>query len=314
MNIIFLGSSGFAVPALKALLRAKHKIACVVTQPDRKKGRGLHVEGTPVKQAALEAGLQIFQPQKINTPEAIEFLKKFSPDLFVVIAYGQILEKSVLAIPKIFCINAHASVLPRYRGAAPISWAIINGEDSTGVSIMKLDESMDTGPVIRSKEIKINDDDTVISLEQRLSELAAELVIDSLTLIDENRYQLIPQDESKATFAPKLKKQDGLIDWKKQAIQIHNLIRGCLAWPGAFTYYNGKLIKIYKARGVTRATGQQGTIKPGEVAEVSKNGILILTGKDYLCIDELQPEGKKKMSVEEFIAGHEVVAGSRLGA
>ena len=313
MNIVFLGSSGFAVPALKALLRAKQRIACVVTQPDRKKGRGLHVEGTPVKQAAFEAGLQIFQPQKINTPEAIEFLKKFSPDLFVVIAYGQILEKSVLAIPKIFCINAHASVLPKYRGAAPISWAIINGEDSTGVSIMKLDESMDTGPVIRSKEINIKDDDTVISLEQRLSELAAELVIDSLTLIDENRYQLIPQDESKATFAPKLKKQDGLIDWKKQAIQIHNLIRGCLAWPGAFTYYNGKLIKIYKAR-VTRATGQQGTIKPGEVAEVSKNGILILTGKDYLCIDELQPEGKKKMSVEEFIAGHEVVAGSRLGA
>lgn len=307
MNIIFFGSSNFAVPSLKAILAAKQEVSCVVTQPDRKKGRGLHLEGTVIKAVAQEAGLKIYQPEDINTPLAEKSLKNLNPDLFVVISYGQILSQQILDIPKIFAINTHASLLPKYRGAAPINRSIINGDTQTGITIIKMTKDMDAGPVILQKIVDI-DNDTAISLEDKLSKPAADLVVESLQLIEKNNYRLREQEADKISFAPKLKKEDGLICWDKPAGDIRNLIRGCVTWPGAFSYYRGKLVKIYKA-GVARTQGYKDTGLPGEILEVSKEGIIVATGKDNLVIEELQIEGKRRMSIEEFISGHKIHAG-----
>jgi len=319
MNIVFFGSSQFAVPSLQTLLTTQHKISCVVTQPDRKKGRGLHFEGTVVKTMAEEFGIKIYQPQNINTDEATKFFKDLNPDLFIVISYGQILSQEILDIPKIFCLNVHASSLPRYRGAAPINWAIINGEKNTGVTIIKMTDQMDAGWIILQKMIEIKDDDTAITLEDRLSKVAAESLFDSLQSIEDNHYQLTPQDEREVSFAPKLKKEDGLINWNKSAYQIYNLIRGILDWPGAFTYYQGKLLKIYKARVATSPphyltlpVRQAGT-SPGEVMQVARDGIIIATQEGNLIIEELQIENKRRMKVAEFISGHKIQAGEILG-
>ena len=254
MNIVFFGSSNFAVPSLKALITKGEKISCVVTQPDRQKGRGLTLESTQIKRVSLEFGLRVYQPQKVNTPEVIEFLKDLSPDLFVVIAYGQILAPEILKIPKILPLNVHGSLLPKYRGAAPINWAIIKGEKTTGITIIKMVREMDAGPIIFQREIDISDDDTAITLEDKLSRKAQEILPDVIKNIEVKSYKLITQDEGKASFAPRLKKEDGLIPWDKSAQDIYNLIRGCFGWPGAFTYYQGKLLKIYKAT-VIRLSG-----------------------------------------------------------
>lgn len=310
MNIIFFGSSQFAVPSLKALLETEHRILCVVTQPDREKGRGLHLEGTPVKACALESGLKIYQPLRINTSEAVDFLKNLNADLFVVIAYGQILSKEILNIPKILAINAHASILPKYRGAAPINWALINGEKTSGVTIIKMTEKMDAGPVIAKKEIGVTETDTAITLEEKLSGLSAQILIETLGSIEKNAYKLTPQDEAGSTLAPKLKKEDGLINWKKSAHDIYNLVRGCIVWPGAFSNYKGKLLKIYKAS--VCAALSDNISEPGEIVGISKEGISVATGKDNLVIEELQIEGKKRMKAEEFIVGHKIQEGEKL--
>lgn len=231
MNIIFLGSAQFAVPSLKILLSTNHRISCVVTQPDRQKGRGLSIAGTPVKTTASEAGLKLYQPKDVNTPEAIKILKNLNPDLLVVIAYGQILSQEILNIPKLFAVNLHASILPKYRGAAPINRAIINGESATGVTIIKMVRQMDAGPVILQKAVDISETDTSVTLEEKLSDIGAHLLLQSLKLIENGEYKLIPQDEAKVIFAPKLKKEDGLIKWDKPAQDIYNLIRGCIVWP-----------------------------------------------------------------------------------
>ena len=311
MNIVFFGSSSFALPSLKALVTGGYNISCVVTQPDRKRGRGMHVEGTSVKQAASEYGLLIHQPQSINSAGQIKFLKSLNPDLFVVISYGQILSGEVLAIPKVFALNSHASILPEYRGAAPINWAIINGEKTTGVTIIKMTEKMDAGPIILQEKAGIEDSDTAISLQRRLSEVVARLLEKALELIEGNDYSSTPQDENKVTFAPKLKKEDGLINWKMRATDIYNLIRGCVGWPGAFTYYKGKLLKIYKAS--VFDSSDYPAKRPGEISEVSKKGIIVACLKSNLLIRDLQIEGKKIMSAEEFIAGHRIKAGEMLG-
>lgn len=312
MNIVFFGSDNFAVPALRALIAGAHKISCVVTQPDRKKGRGLHLEGTAVKALASESHLTIHQPQMANSPETIKFLKCLKPDVFVVIAYGQLLSQGLLDIPRILPLNVHASLLPKYRGAAPINWALINGERTTGVTVIKMSEKMDAGPVILQEEIEVSDEDTAIILENKLSKKAAELLINSLKIIENKTYHLIPQDEMKVSFAPKLRKSDALINWEESAQDTYNLIRGCLGWPGAFTYYNGRLLKVYKAR-VEREAENQGVRTPGEIIGVSYEGIIVATGKDYLRIEELQIEGKKRIKAKEFIAGHKIIPGDRLG-
>ncbi len=311
MNIVFFGSSQFAVPSLKALLGSKHKISCVITQPDKQKGRHLHLQSTPVKTLAGAAGIEVYQPVDINAPEAIRFLKNLSPDLFVVIAYGQLLSQVILDIPKIFSINAHASLLPLYRGAAPINWALINGEKVSGISIMKMDKDMDAGPIILQKTAEISGEATAISLEDNLARIAAQALLESLESIENNNYDLMPQDETSVSFAPKIKKEDGKIDWDKPAYSIYNLIRGCLPWPGAFTYYEGKLLKIYKAE-VIRAQEHKSTRVPGEIIQVSKEEIIVAAGDDNLIIKELQLEGKRKMNIEEFICGHKVEIGQVL--
>ena len=310
MNLVFFGSSQFAVPALKALITSGHNISCVVTQPDRHKGRGLHLEGTIIKSVAIESNLNVFQPESINAKESLTYLRQFNTDLFVVISYGQILSGNVLSIPKTFSINAHASLLPKYRGAAPINWVIINGEKSTGVTIIKLVKKMDAGPVMLQDKIKINETDTCVSLGNSLANLAAKLVIESVSLIEKNNFKLFPQNESEATLFPKLKKGDGLIDWRKKADDINALIRGLYNWPSAYTFYKNKMLKIFSAS-VNIHTNSKVKVMPGEILNVTKENITIATSAGELIISEVQFEGKKRMRVREFIAGHKICVGEK---
>ncbi len=312
MNIIFFGSARFALPSIKVLLDTGHTISCVVTQPDKKKGRGLCVAKTVIKEFAEKYGFKVYQPDKINTAEAVDLFEGIKPDLFVVIAYGQILSQRLLNIPLIMPLNVHGSILPFYRGAAPINWAVINGEKETGITLMKMAAKMDSGPVITQEKINIDPEDTFLTLEEKLSLLAAKALADTLALISKNNYDLTPQDESKATFAPKLSKNNGLIDWNSPAVNIHNLIRGCLGFPGTFTYYGDKLLKIYKSA-VIDAVFREFAAKPGEIIKVSKEGVIVAAKHGYLLVSELQLEGKRRMQVEEFIAGHKIAPGEILG-
>lgn len=312
MKIVFFGSADFSVPSLKALQTAGHEIPCVVTQPDKKKGRGLHLGHTAVKDAAGEMGIEVYQPQDINSKEAIDKLRLVTPDLFVVIAYGNILSKELLGIPKIFSVNAHASLLPAYRGAAPINWALMNGEPGTGVTIIKMNSKMDAGPILTQEETKILDTDDHLVLEERLAVLAAELTCAVIDRIEKNEFELIPQDEMGVSFAPKLKKEHGLIDWNADASGIHNKVRGLKHSPGAFTMYNGRILKIYSTS-VSDASFSPEQHKAGSVLEISKEGIIVATGGGSLRVEELQPEGKRKMSVREFISGHRMRVGEILG-
>lgn len=310
MNIVFFGSSQFAVSSLQSLISSGHKVSCVVTQPDKPKGRHLYLSGTLVKDAALKFGIEVYQPESVNTLESIKFLKELKADLFVVISYGQILSEEILNIPKIFCINAHASLLPKYRGASPINRAIINAEKDTGVTIIKMTGQMDAGPIILQQPIEISEDDTDISLEEKLSRIASQLILEMFNSIKDNNFKLTPQDENRVSFAQKLKKEEGLINWEKPALDVYNLIRAITRWPGAFTYYNGKLLKVYKTK-VCRPAGPPVSRSAGEIIKVSKEGIVVVTGKDNLVIEELQLEGKRRMRIEEFMSGHKINIGEK---
>ena len=313
MKIIFFGSSKFAVPSLLKLHTSKHSIAAVVTQPDKRKGRGLRLSCTPVKDAARDLKIFIYQPESLNAPAELESLKSLLADIFVVIAYGKILPKSVLDIPRIMPVNLHASLLPRYRGAAPVQRAIINGDVETGVTIIRMNEKMDAGDMLLQKKIPIDKKDTASTLEERLSEEGTKAILECLDKIENGDCTPISQDETKVVLAPKLTKNDGQINWSKPAPDIINLIRGCYPWPGAFTYYKGKLLKIYAA-GVTQSPTHPLTHSPGEILSTDKKeGILISTGKDALLIEDLQPEGKRRMNAQEFIAGHKIKTGELLG-
>ena len=311
MRIVFFGSSHFAVPALETLIKSKHEVVCVVTQPDKKKGRHLHVAGTDVKGTAVAARLKPFQPENIKARESVDFLKKLDADLFIIVAYGQMFSQEVLDIPKIMPINIHASLLPRYRGAAPINWAIINAEKNTGVSIMYVSLKLDSGPVILQKEMKIEENDTAISLEEKLRYLGVELLIDVLKIIDSRSYRLLEQDEDRVIIAPKLKKEDGLIDWGASAVEIHNQIRGVLPWPGAFTGYCGKILKIFQADVLPVFPNHRPV--PGEVVRADKHDIVVACGRGFLNLKELQLEAGKRMSAQNFIIGHKLKAGEILG-
>ncbi len=311
MKIVFFGSAHFAVPALEGLIRNKHKVLCVVTQPDKKKGRHLHLGATDVKQTAIKAGLNVFQPVDINTSQSVRFLTALDADIFIIVAYGQLLSQEVLDIPKIFPINIHASLLPKYRGAAPINWAIIKGEKFTGVTIMQVTRKMDSGAIIAQRETEIKTEDDAVSVEERLRQIGAELLLKMLPDIKENRISLKQQDDRLAIYAPKLKKSDGLIDWNNSVTDILNLIRGTRPWPGAFTHYNGKLLKIHKAELTDVALLTKGSYSAGEILNISKKGINVATGKGVLLIQELQIEGKRSMAAEEFISGHKISPGFR---
>jgi methionyl-tRNA formyltransferase len=307
MRIVFFGSAHFAIPALQALIKSGHELVCVVTQPDKKRGRHLHVSGTDIKSMAAVAKLKTFQPEDIKAKESVEFLKKLDADLFVIVAYGQILSQEVLDIPKIMPVNIHASLLPRYRGAAPINWAIINADKKTGVSIMYVSRKMDSGPVILQKELKIEDSDTAITIEDKLRLLGADLLMDALKIIDERNYKLLEQDEDKVILAPKLRKEDGLIDWSAPAAAIHNQVRGVLPWPGAFTFFRGKMLKIFQTEVLPIFPNHKPV--PGEVVRADKHGIVVACGRGFLSLKELQLEAGKRMPAQSFIVGHKFKAG-----
>jgi len=311
MKIVFFGSSHFALPALKTLIKSGHELVCVVTQPDKKKGRHLRFAATDVKSVAMAAKLKIFQPEDIKAKESLNFLKKLGADLFVIIAYGQIFSQEALDIPAIMPINIHASLLPRFRGAAPINWAIINGEKKSGLSVMYVTRQMDSGPVMLQKEIKIEDQDTSVTLEEKLSQAAPGILMDALKLIEGRNYRLVEQDEDKVILAPKLTKQDGLIDWNTSAVDIHNQIRGTLPWPGAFTSYRRQLLKIFQADPLPVFPAHKALA--GEVVRADKHGIVVAASRGFLEIKELQLEAARRMSAENFVMGHKLTAGEILG-
>lgn len=297
-HILFMGTSDFAVPALQALHSAGFSIPLVVTQPDRPAGRGLELKPSPVKTKALELKLEVFQPEKIRTPEAIETLRKAEPDVTVVAAYGQILPSSVLQIPKTACLNIHGSILPKYRGAAPIHYAVIAGEKETGVTIMYMNEKMDEGDMLLVRKTPIGPEETTGEVHDRLAQLGAEGLLEALELLKQGKAPRTPQNHSQATYAPSIKREFCRLDWTRSAAQIADKVRGLSPWPVAETAWKGMDLKVHKALLENRKG------KPGEVLEISKQGIAVGAGQDAVRLIEVQPPGKKKMSAHDFTLGH----------
>lgn len=301
-----MGTPDFAVPSLERLIENGYNISCVVTQPDRPKGRKRILTPPPVKVVALKNDLRVMQPEKVKNPEFFKALASFKPDLIVVVAFGQILPKEILELPSIGCINVHASLLPKYRGAAPIQWAIINGESETGVSTMWMDEGLDTGDIFLQESIKIEQNWTSYDLANKLSILGGNLLIKTLEHIQNNKMIHIPQEDENSSYAPMLTRSHGEIDWSRSTKEIHNLIRGLYPWPGAFTKSNGKEIKIWKAK--IYSSGKEDL--PGKyLGKVNNQGFLVSTVDGCLLIEELQETGKKRMSAIDYLAGHNMFEG-----
>jgi len=314
VKIVFIGTPEFACSPLLSLIKSKHDIVGVITQPDRKKGRGMKISLSPVKELALGNNLNIYQPSNINDPEFIDLLRKISPDLIAIVAFGQILSKEILGLPKYGCINLHASLLPKYRGAAPIPWAVLAGEEKTGVTTFYLSEEVDGGDTILQREEGIRENDTTITLSERLAEMGAKLLIETIDKIERKEAPRISQNKEKATYAPRLKKEDGLIDWKRSAFQIERLIRAMNPWPGAFTHLAGKLVKIWKAEAISGLRPQaSGSKNPGEVVDIVKEGMVVACGEGFLLVKEVQPPGKKRMSASSFSSGYRIKTGDILG-
>lgn len=303
-----MGTPDFAVSPLKALIDAGYTISAVVTRPDRPKGRGRTLSMPPVKEVALEHGIKVLQPERIKESSFFDTLKALAPEIIVVVAYGKILPSAILAMPPKGCINLHSSLLPQYRGAAPINWAIVRGEEKSGVTTMVMDEGMDTGPILLQAAVPIDDDDTAQSLHDRLSEVGAGLLITTISRVIDGTIKPVSQDDSKATYAPMLKKEDGSVEWKSDAVTIHNLVRGLFPWPGAYTRWNGKSLKVLK--GAARA-GDTGEV-PGTILGVTEEGIDVATGDGIYVIMELQPESKRKMTAAEFSKGYRIGTGQIL--
>ena len=302
MRIVYMGTPQFAVPPLRALAAAGHEVLAVVTRTDKPAGRGKVLTPPPVKTAAAELGIPVLQPKRVREPEVVEALRKMGPDAIVVAAYGQILPKDILALPKHGCINIHASLLPKYRGAAPINWAIIRGEAETGITIMRMDEGMDTGAMLLRESIPVGPDDTAGSLLPKLADLGSRMITTALPLIEAGKLPDVAQRHEEATLAPLLKKKDGAVDWSLPAEEIRNRVRGLSPWPGAYTFLDGKLVKILDT------AIEPGSAEPG--ALIAKDEALLAgTGKGLLRIIALQPEGKKPMAAAEFLRGHRIAPG-----
>lgn len=305
-RIIFMGTPQFAVPSLDALIKAGHDIRAAVTQPDKPRGRGLASQPCPVKELAASHGIPVLQPAKIRQDDFIEALRALRPDFIAVVAYGKILPPAILDIPPKGCINLHASILPKYRGAAPINWAIINGEKETGACTMLMDEGMDTGPVYFCERTPIEPDETAEELSKRLSFLGAGLLARTIGMLLEGDFKPTPQEHALATSAPMLKKEDGRIDWSRDAQRIADLVRGFYPWPGAHTVWKG-LLKVHRGRAVeAEAQGME----PGTVVE-AKDTIQVACGKGVFEITELQPENKKRMLASDFVKGYRIQRGDR---
>ena len=306
MNIIFMGTPEFALPTLKALHQSSHTVLSVITQPDKPKGRGQKLLVSPIKQFALDFNLPVLQPKTVNDPEFIHTLNQNQPDFIIVVAFGQILSETFLKIPKQFCINLHSSLLPKYRGAAPIHRSILNGDTLTGVTSMIMDKGMDTGDILLMQETPIHKSDNAQTLHDTLSEMGGNLVLETLVRLEQNTLLPTPQNNNLATYAPKLKKEEGLVRWEKNANTLFNQVRGLTPWPGSYTLLNKKRLRILKAQ-VTEGTLDD---QPGQIARVTDIGIEVGTGQDRLVLTELQPEGKKSMSAKSFLAGHKIERGT----
>lgn len=304
-----MGTSGFAVPSLEALLRSEHEVIGAVTQPDRPAGRGLRESVSPVKRVAVEAGIPIHQPEKVRSEEFITLVRDLSPDAIVVAAFGQIIPKTILDIPRFGNINVHASLLPKYRGAAPVHYALFEGETVTGVTTMLMDPGLDTGDILLQREVKIDPTDDEGALEVKLAAVGAELLIETLTGLEAGNITSQPQDSSLATVSPSVKRGECQIEWNNHAARIVNRIRGCSPRPGAYTYWQNSPLKVWRASVAEDRSGGE----PGEVIGATADGVLVKAGSGVVLLIEVQPENKKRMNAAEFARGYRVSAGSHFG-
>lgn len=309
LRIVFFGTPAFAVPSLQELIERGEAIAAVVTQPDRPAGRGRQVQYTPVKQLALQHRLTVLQPERVRSPDFMDAFRLLACDLAVVVAFGQIFPRALLDIPARGFINVHSSLLPAYRGAAPINHAIINGETETGATIMQLDAGMDTGPILLQEPLAIAPDEAAPSLHDRLARLGARLLGRALDELRRGRWRPVAQDGSRATYAPMLKKEDGRIDWTRRAPDLVNQVRGMTPWPGCYSFLAGKILKIHRAAALATRHGSQ----PGTIVMSGPDGIEVAAGSGSVLVQDLQLEGKKRMSTREFLQGCRLASGTRLG-
>ena len=311
MRVIFMGTPDFAVGTLQALIASGHEVVAVVTQPDKPKGRGKAMQFTPVKEVAVEAGIPVLQPKKVRAPEVVEELKSYAPDVIVVVAFGQLIPKTILEMPRYGCVNVHASLLPKYRGAAPIQWAVIDGEEKSGVTTMQMDEGLDTGDMLLTEEVVLDPEETGGSLFDKLSVVGAQLLLKTLTALENGT--VTPQKqpkESTTAYAAMLNKKMGEINWMQSAVQIERLVRGLNPWPSAYTHLGGKTLKIWKAAVVP---DKEQAEQPGSVILENKKHVAVQTGDGVLEILELQLEGKKRMTADAFLRGYQLENGTKLG-
>ncbi|MCR5748511.1 MAG: methionyl-tRNA formyltransferase [Lachnospiraceae bacterium] len=317
MRIVFMGTPDFAVETLAAINDAGHEIALVVTQPDKPKGRSGKLQMSDVKQYAIDHGLKVFQPEKIKNAESVAELSKYAPELIVVAAFGQILSKDILEMPKYGCINVHASLLPRLRGASPIQTSILEGDSESGVTIQQMGEGLDTGDILSQRSIPIDSTDTGGSLFDKLAKLGAELAVDTIEDIGNGRINPVPQDDSKASYAKKIDKQMGCIDWGNSAEAIARQVRALDPWPSAYTKMGGKLLKVWKAEALTGevnvAEDKGSKVKHGEITDITEDSITVKCGVGSLRLNEVQIEGKKRMTVHDFLLGHRPDVSTILG-
>ncbi|MBI4875605.1 MAG: methionyl-tRNA formyltransferase [Acidobacteria bacterium] len=309
MRLVFLGTPEFAVPALEACVRAGHEIAAVVTQPDRPRGRGQQTAFSPVKDAALRLGLAVHQPERVRRPEAVELLASLSARCMVVVGYGQIIPQSVIGLPPLGIVNVHASLLPRYRGAAPIQWAIASGETVTGVTTMQIDAGLDTGGILLARETAIGPEETAPELSKRLAGMGAELLVETLAGLAAGRIVARPQDPALATLAPILKKEDGHTDWSRSAREIHNRARGFQPWPGAQTVFRGQALTLWK----TCPAAETAAAAPGTIVRARKRLVVACGGETCLELLEVQMEGRKRIPAGAFLNGQHVKDNEVLG-
>lgn len=315
MRAVYMGTPEIAAVILKCVLASEHEVVAVVTQPDKPKGRGHEVAFPPVKEVALEAGIPVLQPQRARDEAFLEELKALNPDIILVAAYGKLLPKALLELPKFGCINVHASLLPKYRGAAPIQWAVINGDEKSGVTIMHMAEAMDTGDIILTKEVVLDKDETAGSLHDKLAEIGGPLLLSAMHALETGRAPRIKQNEEEATHVTMLDKTMGNMDFQQSAVVLERLIRGLNPWPTAYTKLDGKMLKIWKADVTSgeELTREEKQAEPGTILRVEKERLGVKTGEGVLWVKELQLEGKRKMTTEEFLRGCKVESGTVLG-
>ena len=314
MRAVFMGTPDFSVGTLEEMIRAGHQVVGVFTQPDKPKGRGKSLQMTPVKEAALAHGIPVYQPVKIREPENMEILKELAPEVIVVVAFGQIIPRAILELPKYGCINVHASLLPKYRGAAPIQWAVIDGEETSGVTIMQMDEGLDTGDMLLKGEIALDPQETGGSLFDRLSALGARLLVEALAQIEAGTIAREKQpQESPTAYAAQITKAQGEIRWEDPAVKIERLIRGLNPWPSAYTRLGGKTLKLWKAQALPQEENSDKEAAPGTVVARDRESITVQTGQGLLKLLEVQLEGKKRMDTASFLRGYSLEEGTRLG-